>query len=201
MGILDGLRKTQGVAPATAPALAPQAAAPASRPGPALARPAQAARPSPYGNLHNAKDAFTRLDSVLGTHVLEVIQCRDGYLEKHAGGDFFFAVDFKVVESTDPNLKPGSERSWMTTLGRYPEYFERDVAGFLMGVLGCTKDQLEPAEGELTVAEQATSEINALMGRFVMAEVFADPKGKINPKTNQVFNRVQFMPLPTDQAA
>jgi hypothetical protein len=139
-----------------------------------------------YSGLSSVKGQAKRVYLPKGRHKLEVIMLSDGNLPKELGGAFFFGADFKVLESSNPDLVPGSERSWMVQESRkFPEYFLRDVKNFLAAL---TKQKPEEIEDE--DPEFATSQDNPMRGFTVYAETVE--QDNVNPKTGEKYLRTKF---------
>ncbi len=153
-------------------------------PPPSAARPALAAN-DPFAGMSEVK--MKREYLPLGQHALKVLQCNTGFLPEAIGGRFFFGVDFEVLESSDPNVRPGSTRSWMTQLypnGKGP--FQRDVKGFLAAVSGIGASQISDNDPNI-----AASEANPLASQTVIADIH--PGVSINPKTGTPYNETRFV--------
>jgi hypothetical protein len=141
MSLLAQLKATQVSAPAAAPApqQAPRPMAPAPQAPPAQnpyqpnqAQPSQAERLAAYSGVSTAEGRKPKLP--IGTHVLKIVQCRDGNFPEAIGGNFFFAADFTIQESSNPEALAGQEGSWLTSKGKYPQYFRADIKSFLVAV-------------------------------------------------------------------
>ncbi len=151
---------------------------------------------SPYSGLAETELSKSRPRLKVGTYVLKVLQCRDGNLPEAIGGDFYFASDFEIVESSNDECPAGTEAGWMTVLGKFPQYFKQDVKAYLIAVTGAGESDIteeSPAE--------ATAEDNPLQGRLVIAQV--ENGSKVDPKTGNPYTKVRFMKVPegAEQAA
>jgi hypothetical protein len=167
----------QAPAPFSQPAMDPNAAAIAAQ-----RLQAQAA----YSGLAEAEVSQRRPRLKVGTHVLKIVQCRDGNFPEEIGGNFFFASDFVVVESN--SMAAGSEAGWLTSKGKHPAYFKSDVKAFLLAATGGVVALSDAS------ALEAASEANPLADRLIIAEVWA--KNKCDPKTGEPYVNVKFAPVP-----
>jgi hypothetical protein len=201
MSILNSLRAAApaaNVAPAQrpplqqAPAMQPaQPFAPAPSAQPASQAPA-ASRHNPYAGLDTAQASNKQPRLPIGLHVLKIIQVRDGNLAAAIGGNFYFAADFEVVETTNPDFPVGSTAGWMTVLAKFPAYFKSDVKAFLMAATGFSAEQVTDS-----TALEATAQDNPLRDRLIIAQVTA--KSKVDPKTGQPYTDVKFSVAPQPQ--
>jgi len=80
-----------------------------------------------------------------GTYVLECIANKYG--TKRAGTEFF-AAEFRVVASTNPERPVGSVVSWFMDLAKYPESALRDIKSYV-AALTSTDDDSSIGEAEI----------------------------------------------------
>jgi hypothetical protein len=150
--------------------------------------PPQRPTANPYAGVSTAELGNRRPKLPLGTHVLKVIQCRDGNFPEAIGGNFFFASDFEIVESTTPGAQ-GSEASWLTSMGKFPQYFRADVKAFILAATGLPAEMITDE-----TPREATAQNNPLANRLLIAEV--TPTSKTN-KDGEMIPNVLFKAIPT----
>lgn len=115
-----------------------------------------------------------------GTYLVEIIRCKEGvsFTRKK-----FFVAEFKIVESDNPERKPGTPVSFMVTFDKYPESSLGDVADFLRNALACkllkqAGVDLKPDKVNMSkaIANDCINEKNELVGTQVRVFAFDLPK-------------------------
>ncbi len=183
-------------APATAPAPRPPAPAPATRPAAPPQNYDQPRQPAPaniYDGVENEADERRNYLDGIGDYILRVIKVSDGVMPEGTknAGKAFFGADFEVVQSNNDEHAVGAETSFITTLGRFPKYFKRDVNGFMSALFGCDSSQITRE----TVTD-AVSERNPAAGMLIGCRVRPDSRGGVNEKTGRPYTSKQFFNVP-----
>jgi hypothetical protein len=152
---------------------------------------ARALPQNPYAGIEAVQDNRRTYVTEPCNLVLKVIQLVEGNLPLEAknSGAYFFAGDFEVVESDNASYPAGTQVSYITTLGRFPQYFLRDVKSCIASVLNVSPQMVN----EATVKE-AVSEANPAAGSLVRLRATPNSKGKTD-ETGKPYVDHQFTPF------
>ncbi len=121
-----------------------------------------------------------------GFHLLEVIQCEEGFLPETSGGNQFFGASLKILASDNVNARVGTEVSWMARKGQYARYFLRDIKEFLAAVGKVDAAVIGPG-----APKEAAGQQNPLRGMKVLAEGY--DSGRVTKKGEMIVD-VRFAP-------
>jgi hypothetical protein len=112
-----------------------------------------------------------------GQYLLEIQAIKMG---ESRSGEGFFLSEFKIIESSNPELPPGAPVTWMT-MKRF-ESFLKGIKAFIAAAAGCTIDEVTQA-----ICDAAVSEDQPLAG--VRVSAFAKD---IKTKKGGDFTKVMF---------
>ena len=112
-----------------------------------------------------------------GSYVLEIQAIKEG--TSRSGEDYFLS-EFKIIESSNPELPPGAPVTWMT-MKRF-DSFLKGVKAFIASAAGCTVDEVTQA-----ICAAAISDEQPMAG----ARVSAFAKNVVTKKGGD-FTKVQF---------
>lgn len=85
-----------------------------------------------------------------GSYTLKVQELRF-FLSKRDRREVFVA-DMIVVESSNPEFKPGDYVTYVTKVNNFPTYFQADVKAFISAAGPCPEDQVDAEVIELAVS-------------------------------------------------
>ena len=112
-----------------------------------------------------------------GQYLLEIQAIKMG---ESRNGEGYFLSEFKIIESSNPELPPGAPVTWMT-MKRF-ESFLKGIKAFIAAAAGCTIDEVTQA-----ICDAAVSEDQPLAG--VRVSAFAKD---IKTKKGGDFTKVMF---------
>lgn len=112
-----------------------------------------------------------------GQYLLEIQAIKMG---ESRSGENYFLSEFKIIESSNPELPPGAPVTWMT-MKRF-ESFLKGIKAFIAAAAGCTIDEVTQA-----ICDAAVSEDQPLAG--VRVSAFAKD---IKTKKGGDFTKVMF---------
>lgn len=141
-----------------------------------------------------------------GIHTLQIKQVN--YIAKRKGG-FAYIVAFKVLDSTNPEMKVGGTYSWYQDF-EYVDSAKRAVKAFCYAALGLTSGS--PAEERQAVDSNMVSLViesttdgyenseNCFAGSVIKCESRTEP-GKKNPSKLYTNHRFSPAPVASEKAA
>ena len=132
---------------------------------------------SSFSGIEDAKVQQGGVYLLQGTYDLIINSVKVGRSRK---GEEFFAVDFEIETSSNPERTPGSTVSWMTM---------RRFDGYLPAVKGFILAAMDAADGDVTAAvcDAAVSVDQPLAGQRVKAQAV-----DIITRAGKPFTKIQF---------
>jgi len=112
-----------------------------------------------------------------GKFELEIVRVKDGKADQGEGRPYFVA-DFEVISSSNPNVEVGDQISWMTTKGKFKQYFLQDVKNFIAAATASNTNDVTA-----DVVSECTSDNQPLVGMVVMADAYNKPSKQGNDFT------------------
>mgnify|MGYP003657629459 CR=1 FL=1 len=112
-----------------------------------------------------------------GKYDLEIVRVKDGKADQGEGRPYFVA-DFEVVTSTNPDIEVGDQISWMTTRGKFKQYFLQDVKNFIAAAT-----ESHPNDVTSDVVSECTSDSQPLVGFLMKADAYNKPSKQGNDFT------------------
>lgn len=82
-----------------------------------------------------------------GWYLVEILRCKQGRTHASKGSKPFFAVDFNIIESDNPERRPGTPVGFMVTVDKWPDLAYGNIADFMRAAL-CAK-LAEETKGEV----------------------------------------------------
>ena len=73
-----------------------------------------------------------------GWYTVEITRNKQGQTHPSQGGKKFFVSELKIIESTNPERKPGTPVSFMVMIDKYPDLAFGNIADFMRAAL-CAK--------------------------------------------------------------
>lgn len=135
-----------------------------------------------FGGIAGAKYSEGGVYLKPGVFRLEILAVKYIKTAPHSGSKDAFVVEFKVIESSNPDLLPGSLPSWMVTLDKAPAL--GNIKQFLTTAV---EDATDEAITEAAV-EYVVSPAQPLKGVIVRASAV-----NIKTKANRDFTKVKFV--------
>jgi hypothetical protein len=123
-----------------------------------------------------------------GTYLLEIQRCKE---DKHrAHGKAYFVAEFTIIESDNPERKPGTPVSFMVIPDKFPDLALGNIKGFLQTAAASKllEQGVDKKAGEIVVndafANEMTGETNPLAGTKVRCFAFNKPTKAGTPFTH-----------------
>jgi hypothetical protein len=135
-----------------------------------------------FGKINDATFSDGGVYLKQGVYRLEIVKCI--YKKTRQQKDAFI-VEFKTLESTNPELPVGSAPSWMVTLDKEPAL--GNIKQFLAEALSTDMDKIVEQVVEAVVAETGAKP-NPLAGYKIRAAAV-----NIMTKANRPFTKVKFL--------
>lgn len=103
-----------------------------------------------FDGLNDAKPSAGGVYFEPGTYTVEVLECKAGTTRKKVK---FFAVDCKILESSNPNRPAGTSASWFVKIEEDTPALA-NIREFLSIAFNVPIEEVDEASGEMVIAEQ-----------------------------------------------